>query len=221
MDKLEESLTRNAVIGIKTRRPEDGIGQFFDRYYETELSKDFQVYRLSLDALRAHIQEHVVEHGLSSLFYNHIICDAVTHPGFKTDEIEAIVVGMMGKLDGVKHLLIIDAFFYSNDPSTLTLLERIISSLSSNLEKVTIITNGSRAAHKPGIHGAIYAVAPAVQITDVVTGVFHDRFWIDADREKGLVVGTSLNGIGKKLAMIDYPSRGDIREIMQVAAPFL
>lgn len=221
MDKLKASLPESSVIGVKNFKDGEDISHFFKRFYESELSRDFGIYRLSLDALRPHIQRHIIEHGLSSLFYNHMTCDAIMHPGFTTDEIEAVVLGIMSKLDGVKHLLIIDAFFYDDKPECLLLLEKIVRSMSSKLERVTLITYGKRANMRPGMHKVFSTVVPGIQINDVVTEDFHDRYWIDVENTKGIMVGTSLNGIGKKIAMIDHANVADVREIVRLASDLL
>ncbi|HEX8980533.1 MAG TPA: hypothetical protein VF811_12545 [Parasulfuritortus sp.] len=221
MDKLKAYLPESSVVGVKNLKDGEDISHFFKRFYESDLSRDFGVYRLSLDALRPHIKQHIIEHGLSSLFYSQKTCDAIMHPGFTTDEIEAVVLGIMSKLDGVKHLLIIDAFFYDDKPECLLLLEKIVRSMSSKLEKVTLITHGKRASMRPGMHNVFSTVAPGIQINDVVTEDFHDRYWIDVENTKGVMVGTSLNGIGKKIAMIDHANVADTREIVRLASDFL
>lgn len=221
MDKLKASLPDSSVVGVKNLRDGEDISHFFKRFYESELSRDFGVYRLSLDTLRPHIQQHIIEHGLSSLFYNHMTCDAIMHPGFTTDEIEAVVLGIMSKLDGVKYLLIIDAFFYDDKPECLLLLEKIVRSMSSKLERVTLITHGERASMRPGVHKVFSTVVPGIQINDVVKKDFHDRYWIDVETTKGVMVGTSLNGIGKKIAMIDHANVADTREIVRLASDLL
>lgn len=90
----------SSIIGVKNLKDGENIEDFFKRFYESSLGQDFGIYRLSLDVLRAEIQKHIVEYGLSSLFYNFITCDEITHPGLHTDQIEAIVLGIMQKLDG-------------------------------------------------------------------------------------------------------------------------
>jgi hypothetical protein len=221
MVKIKTSMPESSVIGVKNLKDGEDISYFFKRFNESELSRDFGVYRLSLDTFRADIQQYVIEHGLSSLFYNYMTCDSIVHPGFKTDEIEAIVLGIMSKLDGVKHLLIIDAFFYDDKPDCLLLLEKIIRSMSSKLEKITLITHGKRVSMRPAMHNVFRMVVPSIQINDVVADNFHDRYWIDFDSTNGVMVGTSLNGIGKKIAMIDYANSVDSREIVRLASGFL
>ncbi len=221
MEKIKTFRPESSVIGVKNLKDGEDISHFFNRFYESELSRDFGVYRLSLDALRVDIQQYIVEHGLSSLFYNHLTCDAIMDPGFKTDEIESIVLGIMSKLDGVKHLLIIDAFFYDDKHDCLLLLEKIVRSMSSKLEKVTLITGGKRVSSRPAMHNIFSKVVPGIQINDVVNDYFHDRYWIDVESTKGVMVGTSLNGIGKRVAMIDYANPADSREIVRLASTFL
>ncbi|WP_160688601.1 hypothetical protein [Clostridium sp. C2-6-12] len=43
---------------------------------------------------------------------------------------------------------------------------------------------------------------------------FHDRFWITKETYDGLVFGTSLNGIGKKLCYIDAISNEDAKTVI-------
>lgn len=42
---------------------------------------------------------------------------------------------------------------------------------------------------------------------------FHDRFWI-ADRERGLVIGTSLNKIGRRIFFVDALSDTDVAAVL-------
>lgn len=44
---------------------------------------------------------------------------------------------------------------------------------------------------------------------------FHDRFWV-ADRSRGVVVGTSLNGLGSKLFLMDSLNASDVATIVEI-----
>lgn len=44
---------------------------------------------------------------------------------------------------------------------------------------------------------------------------FHDRFWI-SKKKKGFVVGTSLNGIGNKICLIDMLDESDVNELLKL-----
>ena len=42
---------------------------------------------------------------------------------------------------------------------------------------------------------------------------FHDRFWI-VDRKNGICSGTSLNGVGKRISLLNEISEEDVRDIV-------
>ena len=46
------------------------------------------------------------------------------------------------------------------------------------------------------------------------TDDFHDRFWISG-RKKGFYTGTSFNGIGNKISLINLLSENDVAEIVE------
>lgn len=46
------------------------------------------------------------------------------------------------------------------------------------------------------------------------TSEFHDRFWI-SNRKKGFYTGTSLNGVGKRISLINTISEEDVRQIVE------
>ena len=47
------------------------------------------------------------------------------------------------------------------------------------------------------------------------TDLFHDRIWI-SNRNKGFFVGTSLNGIGRKVTLIDSIASNDVKGIVDI-----
>jgi hypothetical protein len=47
------------------------------------------------------------------------------------------------------------------------------------------------------------------------TDLFHDRIWI-SNRNKGFFVGTSLNGIGRKVTLIDSIASNDVKGIVNI-----
>ncbi len=64
------------------------------------------------------------------------------------------------------------------------------------------------------IESQIRGINQNISIEKKYSNVFHDRFWI-ADEEKGLFVGTSLNGVGRRYAVIDYLQEEDAKEIVK------
>jgi hypothetical protein len=56
---------------------------------------------------------------------------------------------------------------------------------------------------------------PQLLVRCSTTRDFHDRFWI-ADEAKGLLIGTSLNGIGRKYSVVDNLRDEDTKDIVDV-----
>ena len=54
---------------------------------------------------------------------------------------------------------------------------------------------------------------PELRVDVVESDDFHDRFWI-ADRARGIVMGTSLNRIGRRIFLIDALSDTDVKAVL-------
>ncbi|EOA06887.1 hypothetical protein HFRIS_001205 [Herbaspirillum frisingense GSF30] len=211
------------IVYVKCLNEDRGIGDFFkDLYkYGTVSSRDFACTRMDEAAIRDILRAYISKNGISSLFHFSLTCDAVLHPGIHVDEIEEVILGFIKSLNGVKDLLVIDPYFYSEDPDCVSLFGRMMAEISSDLESVTFFTNGKSISKKGKMHAVLKQQLSAVKINDVITDEFHDRFWIDPDRRKGVVMGTSLNGIKKKIALIDHLSFGDVKQIAELALPLI
>jgi hypothetical protein len=210
------------VIYVKSFNESVDISDFFKEINKCpNITKDFLCTRLEAIGIRDILRDYISEHGISSLFHFSITCDAVLHGGIHVDEIEDVILRFVRKLNGVKDLLIIDPYFYSTDPSCLDLFGKMIAEISQSLRTVTFITNGRADNRKAPMHEALRRVTPTIQIRDVITDQFHDRFWIDPETRTGIVMGTSLNGIGKKIALIDHLSSSDVAEIAGLAYPLI
>ncbi|CAI8793230.1 SIS domain-containing protein [Pseudomonas marginalis] len=207
----------SSIIYVKSYKKGSDVVDFLKEVNKHPEFSHFLVTRFNAINARDYFREYIVENGISSLFSFSLTCDAVMHRGIHVDEIADIVLQFVGKLNGVRDLFIIDPYFYSDDPDCVALFEKMMSALSDQLKSVTFFTNGRRTSKSSSMHLALKAVAPNVSIGDVVTEEFHDRFWIDAENMTGIVMGTSLNGIGKKLALIDHLSKLDVCEIAKLA----
>lgn len=213
---------KNDIVLVKSfRKGVDSI-EFIERVAANpEINRDFLIARLDTFYIREVIREWITENGISSLYNFHITCDAVMHPGITIDEIEMLILGFVNKLDGVKHLIIIDQFFYSSEATVLDLFQRMIEKLSTHLERVTFFTKSRPHIDRSAMHEVLTRLVPTIAIKTVETEKFHDRFWIDPDAQKGLVMGTSLNGVTKKIALIDLLSRGDVMQIVNLTTPMM
>lgn len=190
----------------------------FSRFYESpDLSRDFMLTRLNTTHIQDLLREEFIKHGPSSLFRYHITCDSILHPGIAVDEVETVILGFIRTLKGVKNLMIIDAFFYSNEENVLNLFKKIILELSDSLQSITFFTINARKCSTDAMHNIIKSINQNIITKDIITDKIHDRFWLDADNQKGIVMGTSLNGVTKKLTLIDYLPPSDAREVIDIA----
>jgi hypothetical protein len=112
-------------------------------------------------------------------------------------------------------LLIVDPYIYPETPDPdyvadfISVFTDAITACSS-LEICTI----KRWPIENELDTAIKALNPRISITKKFSRVFHDRFWI-ADGSRGLFVGTSFNGLGKRYAVVDYLTEEDAKDIYQ------
>ncbi|RQM44061.1 hypothetical protein EHZ19_30765 [Paraburkholderia bannensis] len=210
------------IVVVKSYKQGWGVVEFFkETQKHPEISQNFLIARLNTESIKDILREYIVENGISSLFHFTLTCDAVTHPGIHVDDIEKIILGFVSKLNGVEDLYIIDPYFYSDEPQCVALFGKMIAALSKNLKTITFFTNGKTARKKDAMHAVLSQLVPLVTVGDVKTDKFHDRYWIDAAKHIGIVMGTSLNGIGKKIALVDNLSHYDAEEIAQLAYPLV
>jgi hypothetical protein len=126
---------------------------------------------------------------------------------------------MLTMMNPAQELLIIDPYLFPPslqqhpDPAYLPYLEMILSATLEKIDRLRIVTKADR--HQP-TETAFVAMAQAkkaaLNIATKYTNDFHDRFWI-GDGARGLFVGTSMNGIGKRYSLIDYLRNDDSAEI--------
>ena len=209
---------KTEIVFVRSLSEDLPSSEFFTRAFASpEMMRDFTFARVDAPAIRDVLREWIAEHGISSLFNYHITCDAVLHPGFRVDEIEELILVFLRSLRGVKNLFIIDPFFYSSEPSVLALFEKMMRELAATLESVTFFSKGRPPAERMSMHSVLIGLRPNIKIRDVETTEFHDRFWIDPDTKKGLVMGTSLNGVTKKIALIDHLGHADAAQLAAMA----
>lgn len=210
-----------AIYAVKVRKTAGGNANFSERLHESGLLDQFEFSQIMVPVLyfRDEILDYIAEHGLSSIYNFSVVMEDITSPSLHIDEIEKVVAKFVACLDGARRVMIIDPYFYagSNRMNVADLFKNLLSKASSALEEIVFVTNGQKADAKVDIHAAVNALVPNCKIVDFVTSEFHDRFWVDPDATKGLVMGTSLNGLGRKVALVDRLHSADVAEIVNLA----
>lgn len=109
-----------------------------------------------------------------------------------------------------KELIIIDPYFlYDENDEYCNMVALLIDRSCAN--KVLIVTDKRNCKKKclSKIESKVH-----VSISNKYSDDFHDRFWI-SDRKNGFCMGTSLNGIGKRISIINMLSSEDLAEIVK------
>ncbi|KIP51242.1 hypothetical protein [Leucobacter komagatae] len=165
------------------------------------------------------IQERLREEGPSA-YLDVVSIQEDVSPRAPAHEAEHYVISRLGKLNPKRELAITDPYLFTNrrvkdaDAYAASLV-RIMSPLLTN--EVTVIAVVSEKQTDDRVQGAVTAAlklaAPDAVLRVVVSEDFHDRFWI-ADRETGVIMGTSLNKIGGKIFFMDKLSNEDVRAVV-------
>jgi hypothetical protein len=64
------------------------------------------------------------------------------------------------------------------------------------------------------IEALLQSHKPSLNIIHSKSDDFHDRYWISGNREKAILTGTSINGLGNKFALVDRVNTSDVRVIV-------
>ncbi|QSB10456.1 hypothetical protein JTI58_01695 [Lysinibacillus fusiformis] len=116
----------------------------------------------------------------------------------------------------IEDLLIIDPYFFKQPNGAekaekyFELIKNILDEVKS--KKITIITDKKNVT--PSLKGRIQNHIEA-QLIVKYSDDWHDRFWV-VDREKGILIGTSLNGLGNKISSIQELSKEDVADILSI-----
>jgi hypothetical protein len=162
-------------------------------------------------------KEWIYEHGLTKALNTQ---EHFEWLGRKDDDKEKIVFHLQRHLDKViktDQLIIIDPYFFASTLDTgypgfvLDILGKYVPSLNV----IIIITLPGKVDNtiKNDIITRLSAVNSSLTIRHHTTDLFHDRFWLCGLNERGMFMGASLNGIGKKYCLVDYIDDADTKEI--------
>lgn len=120
--------------------------------------------------------------------------------------------------DSLGDMIIIDPYFFLTESSSrydnIDYIDSLIWLLSTmNYDNLKIITSSK---YNRDVFEQIYSSFSNIELIE--NNDFHDRFWIsnynDKRHIKGICVGTSLNGLGKRISLIAKLKKSDIREVM-------
>ena len=182
---------------------------------------DFSGYDIeqinSIYSFRDEIAEYIMDHGLDSLFTAGILNEDVIKSGTSEASIVAVLQKFLDKLSIDNELIIVDPYFFARprNANYETMFCDLVKKYLPDISDIIFITNTTVVTSvKNNIETGLLALKSSLNIIHKTSSNYHDRYWISSSREKGMVMGTSLNGLGNKLALIDRLNTTDVRTIV-------
>lgn len=145
-------------------------------------------------------------------------------PNDKNELVEKLATEF-SKLKNEKQLLIIDPYFFDGGIETIDLFIKIFEKSNLNPFFLKIISRENLGnKNKSKIEENIrifkdkifhqFGIDVEIQKTDE----FHDRFWLGIESEIGILMGTSLNGLAKKICLVHEIEKQDVKEILSTCS---
>lgn len=165
------------------------------------------------------VKARLAEQGPSA-FLNVVRLQEDISPKAPPPTAEEFLTKRLALLAPESELLIIDPYFFTyarrNDADDYAAsVARIVAPLLNEQTHLRLVAdpNASHQVVRVAVGAALRAAIPNLEIEVIESRDFHDRFWI-ADRERGLIVGTSLNKIGSKVFLVDKLSASDVNAVL-------
>ena len=167
--------------------------------------------------LMTEMKQVLLEKGATSILSQQLLTEEVLPDSTPRNAVLDTLKYKLNRCLPQQSLHIIDPYLYPSnyDSDYISDFVGIFQSaleLCGHVKIATIQNRNKNLEHQ--IDNEINNINSQISITKKYTNVFHDRFWI-ADEERGVFVGTSLNGIGRRYAIIDYLQENDAKEIVQ------
>lgn len=204
-------------------RPKEGADFFqFVLDYSNGRLVDLSAYDIYhhtsiVDSFRDEFVDYIAQHGLTSLMRRQPVFEALVPRHCPPDQIGALVKRFLQEIAVSEELIIIDPYFLPHraDANYASLVESMLDPVLGSLTSLRLITGPKfDPSLRSSVSSRLQGRNPALAVHHVATEVFHDRFWIDRYAMKGFVMGTSLNGLGGKYALIDRLQQSDVRDIV-------
>jgi len=155
------------------------------------------------------------KYGMTKLLSDSQLMEEVLPDGGSSNVLKDTLRYKLKLINAQNELLIIDPYLFpqGHDSDYIELVKSIFSDTLNLITQLHVVTKTQRnQSLENEFHIMVNMINPNITITTKYSSVFHDRFWI-LDKEKGIFIGTSLNGIGNRYAVIDYLNSSDTNEI--------
>jgi hypothetical protein len=165
-----------------------------------------------------HAKKMIDRYGISALITMQALNEDVIKENTSTDSIISIYHSVFKKVadKSEKRIIVVDPYFFpeEHDSDYHDLIMSVISYFDS-IGDICVVTH-------PGYNRNLAQIIKndvdrqfSTCLNIKTTKKFHDRFWI-FDKDRGIFSGSSLNSIGKKIALIDKLRKNDCIEIYEL-----
>lgn len=173
--------------------------------------------------LRGAFADYIAANGISSLYNFSFAQDAISAPCGKIEENLDLHKKFISTLSPADSLLIIDPYFFSADTKikikqSVDIFNHLLQPLYNSIEHIAVISSGKNFNQKckDDLEKELnITTGKNIKFNTIHSDEIHDRFWIAPQKNSGVVFGTSLSGIGKRLSLVDKLSAADVSEIMK------
>lgn len=179
----------------------------------------FRMVAYSLDDVQAKLRDEG-----PSAFLNLVRLQEDISPKASLPSAEHFLTARLLKLAPTSELIITDPYLFTysrRDDAEVyaaSVVRILVPLLSENIRlRLVVDPKASNNAVRGAIEMALKAENPVLELDVVESRDFHDRFWI-ADRERGAIVGSSLNGIGSRIFLVDTLNKRDVSEVIGLLA---
>jgi hypothetical protein len=201
--------------------PQEGVSfeEFVIEYNRNPVLQKFDIGMIQERHLfdREKIIEILFEKGQTSILKQEVLLEFFIPKGTPGNVIVGIIQKYLDKVIIDNELIIVDPYFFPtrHDTSYSSFIASILDKYLPTIDTIKIITSTRfNATIKAQIYSELRAIKPTLNIIHSQSDDYHDRYWISNNREKGIIIGTSLNGLGNKYALIDRLNTTDVREIV-------
>lgn len=204
------------------------LGELMDAYMQKKpinLS-DFGMSLIPspIDSFKDEFIDYVKKYGLNSYLRRSGILECVVGKNEPLSVITSLTSDYVNEIlisaNANQELIIVDPYLFKHNShcSSADLQNRITNILRSSTNKISkIICVTDNANYEVAIKNAVESSLQSINSTLTIDVKFstdyHDRFWI-ANRKKGFVMGTSINGLGNKMCLIDFIDALDVNDVV-------
>lgn len=203
-----------------SKKTDGDLSNFFGELYKHKIVDKYKVDIISDPVMhfRNDFIDKIVNNGFSSMLNFTLTMDDITTPSMQINDIERVFHKFVEHLKPINHLLIIDPYFFPkiDDVDTVaTKFIQLIAPIIKEIVKITIVSNGKNESSISTYIEHLKNANPKIQLENYVSQDFHDRFWLNPIAKKGIVVGTSINGIGNKVSLVDTLNSTDALHVIE------